>query len=147
MYQRIFVPIDDSDTAHAALTEAIRLAVDQHAVIRLSHVVDLAQFAWGGAALIDTSELQQDLLRIGNAVVAGFAQRVSEAGVAYDCEVHQTFGERIARVIVEDAKAWQADLIVMGTHGRRGFDHLLMGSVAEGVMRMTPTPLLMIRAE
>lgn len=147
MYQRIFVPVDDSSTSRAALKEAIRFAQDQHAVIRLAHVVDLAQFFWGGAEFIDTTELQQSLLENGRKLLAAVETEVREAGVNVDTQLHETYGERIARVIADDAKAWGADIVVMGTHGKRGFDHLLLGSVAEGVMRMATTPILLIRAE
>ncbi|WP_018150032.1 universal stress protein [Leeia oryzae] len=146
MYQRIFVPVDESQTSGVALTEAIRFAQDQHAIIRLVHVVDLAQFFWGGAEFIDTSELQQNLINAGQKVLAEAEARVKDAGINVDSQLHQTYGERIARVITDDAKAWNADIVVMGTHGKRGFDHLLLGSVAEGVMRMATTPILMIRA-
>jgi nucleotide-binding universal stress UspA family protein len=54
-------------------------------------------------------------------------------------------GARIASMIAAEAKAWPADMIVIGTHGRRGVDHLLMGSVAEGVVRISPVPVLLIR--
>lgn len=146
MYQRIFVPVDESKTSNVALQEAIRFAQDQHAIIRLVHVVDLAQFFWGGAEFIDTSELQQNLITAGQKVLAEAEEKVKAAGITVDSQLHQTYGERIARVISDDAKAWNADIVVMGTHGKRGFDHLLLGSVAEGVMRMATTPLLMIRA-
>ncbi|MCB6184380.1 universal stress protein [Leeia sp. TBRC 13508] len=146
MYQRIFVPVDESKTSNVALQEAIRFAQDQHAIIRLVHVVDLAQFFWGGAEFIDTSELQQNLITAGQKVLAEAEEKVKAAAITVDSQLHQTYGERIARVISDDAKAWNADIVVMGTHGKRGFDHLLLGSVAEGVMRMATTPLLMIRA-
>ena len=50
-----------------------------------------------------------------------------------------------APLLAAEAKAWPADLIVIGTHGRRGVDHLLMGSVAEGVVRISPVPVMLIR--
>ena len=53
---------------------------------------------------------------------------------------------RIATAIVEEAAAWGADLIVIGTHGRRGFEHLVLGSVAEGVVRRATVPVLLIRS-
>ena len=55
-------------------------------------------------------------------------------------------GMRIADVILEEAKNWQADLLVSGTHGRSGLQHLLMGSVAEGIVRNSPIPILLIRS-
>jgi nucleotide-binding universal stress UspA family protein len=56
-------------------------------------------------------------------------------------------GERIASVIEGEARRWQADLIVIGTHGRSGLSRLLLGSVAEGVVRVASVPVLLVRAE
>ena len=61
-------------------------------------------------------------------------------------EQNQALNGRIADTIVKEAKAWPAGLIVVGTHGRRGLSHLFLGSVAEGVMRTAPAPVLLIRA-
>jgi nucleotide-binding universal stress UspA family protein len=55
-------------------------------------------------------------------------------------------GESVAGVIIAEAQRWSADLIVIGTHGRTGFNRLLFGSVAEGVLRTSPVPILLIRA-
>ena len=56
-----------------------------------------------------------------------------------------TIGHRIPEMIAEEAKTWPADIIVIGTHGRHGMHRLLMGSVAEGVVRMATVPVLLIR--
>jgi nucleotide-binding universal stress UspA family protein len=55
--------------------------------------------------------------------------------------------DHVAQVIVDEAKEMSAELLVMGTHGRRGLNHLLLGSVAEGVIRLTPCPVLLVRSE
>ncbi|KTD42196.1 universal stress protein [Legionella parisiensis] len=55
--------------------------------------------------------------------------------------------EKVPEKIIEAAKNWPADLIVVGTHGRRGYQHLLLGSVAEGVIRNAPMPVLLIRGK
>jgi nucleotide-binding universal stress UspA family protein len=55
-------------------------------------------------------------------------------------------GGRAADLILEDAKKWSADLIVMGTHGRRGVRRLVLGSDAEQILRLSPVPVLMVRA-
>jgi nucleotide-binding universal stress UspA family protein len=59
----------------------------------------------------------------------------------------ETAGERVAELIVEQARQWPADVIVMGTHGRRGFNHLLMGSDAEAVIRLSPVPVLLVKQD
>lgn len=74
--------------------------------------------------------------------------RAREANITAETALLETFGvTRVATEIVEAAKKWPADLIVLGTHGRRGFVHLLLGSVAEDVVRMAATPVLLIRGE
>jgi nucleotide-binding universal stress UspA family protein len=62
-----------------------------------------------------------------------------------ETELLETAGQRVADRIVEAAKRWEADLIVMGTHGRHGIQHLVLGSVAEAVIRSAPVPVLLVR--
>jgi nucleotide-binding universal stress UspA family protein len=64
-----------------------------------------------------------------------------------ETELLETEGKRVASVIDDDAKRWPADLIVIGTHGRSGISRLLLGSVAEGVVRGASVPVLLVRAE
>ncbi len=70
---------------------------------------------------------------------------VRQAGVGVQKRLLQADGERIANVIVEEARRWPADLIVIGTHGRSGFSRILFGSVAEGVVHTADVPVLLIR--
>lgn len=147
MYQRILVPIDDSDTSHRALKEAIRFAVDQKALIRLVSVIDLAQFSWGGAEFLDTSDLQTSLRQAGQQTLAKAQAQMQADGVVAEIALLETWGGRIPQLIIEEAGRWQADLIAMGTHGWTGLDHLILGSVAEGVVRIAPIPVLLIRAK
>jgi nucleotide-binding universal stress UspA family protein len=72
-----------------------------------------------------------------------------DAGVKAETKLIESTpgGARIASIIAAEAKAWPADLIVIGTHGRRGMDHLMMGSVAENVVRVSPVPVLLIRGQ
>ena len=55
--------------------------------------------------------------------------------------------QRVASMVVKDSQQWDADLIVLGTHGRRGFDRIFLGSVAETLVRMAPAPVLLVRAK
>ncbi|WP_137938716.1 universal stress protein [Chitinivorax sp. B] len=145
MYQRILVPVDDSETSHRALDEAIKFANDQHAQVRLISVVDLAQFSWGGTEFLDTSDLQSSLREAGHRTLADAQDRLRKQGIEAETGLIETWGGRIANLIVEDATRWQAHIIVMGTHGWSGLDHLILGSVAEGVVRITQIPILLIR--
>jgi len=145
MYQRIFVPVDDSETSNLALEEACRLAKESGSAIRLVHVVDLAQFGWGGTEFLDASELQKSVKEAGEQVLSQSIERARGAGVAPESKILESWGDKIASVLFEDANAWGADLIVMGTHGWTGLMHLLMGSVAEGVLKIADVPVLLVR--
>lgn len=147
MYQRILVGVDGSETAERGLAEAIRLAKDQHAEIRLLHVADLVLATMDAPFAFE--EMRQSLVRTGEEVLNKAAEAVRAAGVAVSPRMLEvaTTGNRVGETLVDEAKAWPADLIVVGTHGRRGFSHLLLGSVAESVVRMAPCPVLLVRGE
>ncbi|MGB8078010.1 MAG: universal stress protein [Gallionella sp.] len=144
MYRRILAAVDDSPTSDLALREAIGLAKDQHARLRIVYVVDKI-------AVYNSTQLSPEVERTWTDVGRGIldkAQRSARSG-GVDAEVKlletEVPGARMAEAIVAEAKAWPADLVVAGTHGRTGLDHLLMGSVAEGIVRGCPVPILLVR--
>jgi len=144
MYQRIMVAVDGSDTAERGLQEAIRLAKDQKARLAIAHVIDIVVVNGEegfSETVIDTMrEYARDTLDKAR-------KAAQDAGVEADAQSPEivTSGYRVADKIVELAREWKADLLVIGTHGRRGFSRMLLGSVAEGVVRMAPCPLLLVR--
>ena len=144
MYKRILVPIDGSDTSNLALKEAIALAKDQHSTLRLFHVVDLTT-AYSIVNAPHVVEHQNTLQAEGQKVVAGASELILAAAIEFDSKRVTTFDKRIHDLIEEEANQWPADLIVIGTHGRRGIQRLFLGSVAEGLARITRRPLLLIR--
>ncbi|WP_028534289.1 universal stress protein [Paludibacterium yongneupense] len=146
MYQRIFVPVDDSQTSNLALQEACKLARESGASLRLVHVVDLAQFGWGGTEFLDASELQKSIKAAGELVLAQAEAHAREEGLTPQIKILESWGDKIATVLMEDANEWGADLLVMGTHGWSGLMHILMGSVAEGVMKQADIPVLLVRS-
>jgi nucleotide-binding universal stress UspA family protein len=141
MYKRIMVPVDGSSTGRIALRHAIALAAEQQAHIRLLYVIEQIQ-AWSAEGQLDLSEV---LTQSGNTVLANALELVRKDGVEADTAIVIQGVKRIARVITDEAEKWPADLIVMGTHGRRGIDLLILGSVAEGVVRTAQVPVLLIR--
>lgn len=145
MYRRILVPVDNSATSRYALEEALRFAKNEKAALRLVHVVDLAQFAWSANEFLDVPQLQAALKEGGLQILAETLAHVREAGIEAETALLETWGGILAKAIVDDALNWNADLIVMGTHGYGGLTHMLLGSVAEGVMRHTPVPVLLVR--
>jgi nucleotide-binding universal stress UspA family protein len=148
MYQHILVAVDDSDTSNRALDEAIRLAKDQRAVLRLVFVVDETTI-YSDAQISDPGEIEREWIRIGNEILHKAENTARKEGVTAEIKLLQTknVGDRIANAIVAEAEAWPADLMVAGTHGRSGLTHLLMGSVAEGLLRTTSVPILLIRGK
>lgn len=146
MYQRILVPIDGSATADRALQEAIKLAAGK-ARLRLVYVIEEAYpLDAEGYAVIDHAALQEAVRKTGERALVQAAKEVRHAGIEAETALLQVPGERIASVIDGDAQKWKADLIVIGTHGRSGLSRLLLGSVAEGVVRSASVPVLLVRA-
>jgi len=146
MYKRILVAVDGSGTSDRAFREALRLAKEEpQGRLRIVHAVDAVTvnietpYAW--------DEYHDALRRTGQAVLDAAQARAKKAGVAADCRLVEVekYGQRVVDAIVDEARRWRADLLVIGTHGRRGVSHLLLGSVAEGVVRLAPAPVLLVR--
>ena len=148
MYQRILVPIDGSPTSHKGLTEAIALAKLTGGRIHLVHVVDELSIAISADSFAGYSAEILPLLRKGGQKLLDLAkQRVATAGIEVDTTLREVFAGRVSSLIVEEAAAWRADLIVIGTHGRRGVGRVLLGSDAERVLRSSTVPVLLVRAD
>lgn len=147
MYQRILVPIDGSPTSDRGLLEAIAIARLTGGTIRLVHVLDELIFTTGfetGATYMNTvlpalRQKAEHILQTGK-------DRVAAAGVAVETLVVECFARRTSDVIVEQTAEWRADLIVLGTHGRRGINRAMLGSDAEQVLRMATVPVLLVRS-
>lgn len=146
MYKRILVAVDGSDTSDLALQEATGLARTQEAQLRILHVVDKVTLNWD-AEFAYMGETQAALIQAGEEILRKAQMVAQEASVPADTKLVEIvqLGHRIANVIVEEADNWPADLIVIGTHGRRGFSRLLLGSTAEDVVRISSKPVLLIR--
>ena len=148
MYERILVAIDNSSTSDKALEEAIKIAFVHKAILRLVHVVDTAMMDVDNGGLVSLHEVLHALRQGGESLLMLSEARVRKANIMVETVLLETLGvTRVATEIVAATKEWPADLLVLGTHGRRGFAHLLMGSVAEDVVRMAATPVLLIRGE
>lgn len=147
MYKHILVAVDGSDTSNLALQEAIKLAKEQQAQLRIVHVVEDIPLNIDTEYALDA--YQEAMRNMGEAVLSKAEALARESGVTPETKLLQieTLGHRITNLVVEEAQSWPADLIVLGTHGRRGFNHLLLGSVAEGVVRISPQPVLLIRGK
>ena len=148
MYKRILVAIDGSETAARALREGVALAKAGRARLRLVHVVD--ELTARSATPTTPAAFWKAVRRAGAVILESARAGAAQDGIEPETKLAEirTFGSLVRRVpdlIVADARRWNADLIVIGTHGRRGLSKLLLGSVAEGVMRTAGTSVLLVR--
>jgi len=147
MYRRILVGIDGSRTANLGLKEAMRLATDQRARLMLVHVVDELVPVAGFEPMTYSPEYIEAVRAGGQKVIERARKLVRSRGVAAQTVLLETIARPAADLIVAQAKRWGADLIVLGTHGRRGLRRLVLGSDAEQVVRTSPVPVLLVRAK
>ena len=146
MYAKILVPIDGSATSERALAEAARLARLCSATLRLLHVVDpLTHITGFERPEVYVREIVPAMRSAAEGLLAKAREGVAAAGVPVETALVESQGERVSEIVVEQARAWPADLIVIGTHGRRGVDRVLMGSDAEQIARRSPVPVLLVR--
>jgi nucleotide-binding universal stress UspA family protein len=142
LYDRIVVPTDGSASSRPAIDHAIELATVHDATIHALYVVNIASFSgvptegsWEGVSHALEREGEEALDKVEAA-----------------CDAHEVPVERLrlegrpSQRIVEYATEEDGDLIVMGTHGRGGLDRLLLGSVAERVVRSAPVPVMTVQA-
>jgi nucleotide-binding universal stress UspA family protein len=147
MYQRILVPVDGSPTSTRGLQEAVRLAKLTQGRLRLLHVVDDLSFALAMDAYAGYSGDWMQALRDGGKQVLDDAKAiVAAAGLEAETVLYDSVEGRVHELTVAEAAKWPADLIVIGTHGRRGIGRLVLGSSAEYVLRLSPVPVLLVRA-
>jgi len=146
MYQRILVAVDGSPTGKLGLEEAVEMAREQNGNLLIVHVVDPFVF-WGD---ISTAAYAGDLLSVmresGREVLKEAEDWAQKHGVTPKTALLETISHSTADLIVTQARKWRADLIVLGTHGRRGVRRLVLGSDAEAVVRTAPVPVLLVRA-
>jgi len=145
MYRRILVPVDGSKTAALGLSEAIRLAKNQRAKMRLVYVVDKMAIIGVVEAGLDPGPVLARLARSGRRLLEQARLRAKKAGVDSEIALYQPVSKRVADTILSETKKWRADLIVMGTHGRRGVRRMVLGSDAEQIIRQADVPVLLVR--
>jgi nucleotide-binding universal stress UspA family protein len=147
MYQRILVPFDGSSTSNRGLDEAIKLARLTGARLRLLHVIDSLLFSTGfEACAAYTGEMISLMNEAGAKILQEGKDRVDRAGVKVDTVLLEGVGSRLSDIVEDQIKDWGAELVVIGTHGRRGVGRLLLGSDAEQIVRSSPVPVLLVRA-
>lgn len=145
MYQRILVPIDGSETAERGLMEAIHLAQLTKSTLRLLNMTSDFALMVEMSGGIDFEQYRKDLNQFGNTLLEKASKLAAEHGVVSETLVRELRGTRVSQAIVDEARDSRCDLIVMGSHGRRGFNRAVLGSDAEAVLRASPVPVLIVR--
>ncbi|MGA8515362.1 MAG: universal stress protein, partial [Burkholderiaceae bacterium] len=148
MYKRILVAVDGSPTSNNALTAALQMARESDGQVRFIHVVDDLVFFSGLDAY---SGYSAELIRIaqdqGKQILADATVIANSAGVAADSILFEKLGDHLAETVAGEARRWDADLVVVGTHGRRGVGRMFLGSGAEQIIRLSPIPVLVVRSQ
>jgi len=145
MFKRVLVPIDDSAASAAGLRTAVALARRLKARLRLIHLGTTLPPARRKGSGMTLQELRAAMRARGERLLERHAARARSQGIAADGALYLALAGRPKRVVLGEARRWRADLIVMGTHGRRGLKRLALGSDAEDIARASPVPVLLVR--
>jgi len=142
--RRILVPIDFSPHSHVALQYATDLAHHYHASLELVHVLDIGIYSLGdGSPMLDPVQFENIVNQITHDLDEAKRDALAAGvGVVRTKLLQGKPNRELLRIALEDA----VDLIVMGTHGRTGFRHLLMGSVAELLVRRASCPVFTVKS-
>lgn len=150
MYKNILVAIDGSPTSNLALLEVVKL-VAADASVRVITVVENP--AWSipldAGVMYDVEFMHTSLVKAAKDILDRAKALLQHKGInakTHLVDLTEAGGKSIPAAIMKEADEWPADVVVIGTHGRRGFNRLLMGSVAEHVIRSATKPVLLVRA-
>lgn len=148
MYTRILVAVDGSDSSKKALLESVKLADESNAHLLIVHVVE-ENFVYHTGPGFDFGALVAVVKAEGQRILDSAKNLITTSHPSINVETKlvelKIFQGRIAEAIADEAHTWTADLIVLGTHGRRGVSRFFLGSVAENTVRLTATPVLLIK--
>ena len=152
MYKHLVVAVDGSETSANALKHACSVAEAGKAQLTLVHVANPAEYMALAPEFLQQDSYEEAAVANGNAVLAEALEITNGAepgitGVNTHLLLANKGAREMAQELVDYADKQGADLLVLGTHGRTGLMHLLMGSFAETVMRQSHLPLLIIRSE
>lgn len=138
-FHHILVPVDFGTSSLEALDLAIQMAETYSSALTLLHIWEVPLYPYGLPIAVDY------LTPIEEAAKSKLAELAAETKTRFP-RARSVLGKGVAwQEIISAATELSADLVVMGTHGRRGLDHLLLGSVAEKVVRLSPVPVLTVR--
>ncbi|WP_115707801.1 universal stress protein [Legionella sainthelensi] len=142
MYKQIMIAVDGSKASSLALKEAIQLAKNQNSKLCVIHIVDTLY-----EGDVDREAFVELIRKQGQEVLSSIKKKLSRVKIEFEMKLAELTPSKaqIAEKLVDEASAWSADLIIIGTHGRRGIQHILTGSVAEEVIRIAKIPVLLVK--
>jgi nucleotide-binding universal stress UspA family protein len=151
MFRKILVAVDGSPTSNKGYKVAVDLAKSIGAKLVVLHVIDeravgIGLSASGFVAPAYVEDVIAALRDAGRKVLAKAQREAQAKGQAIDAHLVESLGNGVAHTILAQAKKQKADLIVLGTHGRRGLARVVVGSDAETVLREAAVPVLLVRA-
>ena len=146
MYKKILVPVDGSRASTQGLREALRLARDQKARLRIVHIVDEAALAQYPEAVDATGEILDTFINGGKKTLKNAMALAKRQGINAECVLHEKLLGSLSDLILKEAKEWKSDIIVLGTHANTGIKHLLLGSNAEDIARSSRIPVLIVHS-
>lgn len=151
MFKRILVAVDGSPTANRGFKVALELAKEHDATLYVLHVVEdvLAMLGFDGATYTPAEyvdSMQEGLRNAGRKVLAQAEKTAQQHGQRVQPLLVETLGHRVAHAVITQARKLRCELIVLGTHGRRGLARLMMGSDAEAIVREARVPVLLVRS-
>lgn len=150
MYQRIMVAVDESFMTDQVLTAAVELAKATGARLAVCHAVDETLLAQREVAMMLPNSVGKAETRLrlkAQSVLERLANVARSAGVEAETKLVESDEKHVSDMLIEAASEWQADLLVVGSHGRRGIERFFVGSVAERLVRKGQISLLLVRGE
>ena len=146
MYKKILVPVDGSRASTQGLREALRLARDQKARLRIVHIVDESALAQYPEAIDATGQILDTFIDDGKKTLKNAMALAKRQGINAECVLHEKLFGSLSDLILKEAKEWKSDIIVLGTHANTGIKHLLLGSNAEEIARSSRIPVLIVHS-
>lgn len=146
-YKRIVAAVDGSKISNLVFKEALYLAKALHSKLYILHIIE--RLPDHVAYAIDVSKYQLQATKAGEKLLAKFDALAKKNKISTETKLIEiiNFKDNVSNKILKATKSWKADLLVMGTHGRTGFSHFMLGSVTEETLKTLKTPILIIHGK
>lgn len=143
-FKKILVPVDGSTTSNRALDMAFKLASGAPVRLRLLHAIDELAYISGYEYSPDFFTMAREY---GQKILDQALNQAKTLGIDAEIKLIDLPAQRLGETVATEAREWGAELIIVGTHGRKGIGRVFLGSGAEQIIRLAPVPILVIRGE